>query len=263
MTSVFNQGLFFWRDLRTTDPEKAKAFYTELLGWTIYPQTMGEYTYDMIGMDFVPFGGITPLAPGETEAGVPSHWISYVGTPDVDATTKRVAELGGTVVMEPMDIPTIGRFSVATDPTGAYFCPMNWATPMDVDPFAPAPVGGVTWNELYTSDVDAAVDFYSKLNGYAVHRQKIEGAASDYVMLEVEHDGTKTPVAGVFQRPQGMPVSAWGIYFRVADVDAAVKKIGELGGRVMMPAMDVPDVGRIAAAMDPTGAMFNVHQVIG
>lgn len=260
MTSIFNQGLFFWRDLRTSDPEKAKAFYTELLGWTIYPQPMGEFTYDMFGVNEVPFGGITPLEPGESEAGVPAHWISYVGTPDVDATAKKVVELGGTIVMEPMDIPTVGRFAVATDPTGAYFCPMTWANPMDVDPFAPPPVGGVTWNELYTSDVDAAVEFYSKLNGYQVQRAPMEGFG-DYVMLAVEHDGAATPIAGVFQRPEGMPISAWGVYFRVADIDAAIAKIGELGGQVIMGPMEVPETGKIAAAFDSTGAAFNIHQV--
>ena len=261
MTDIFNQGLFFWRDLRTSDPEKAKSFYTELLGWTIYPQSMGEYTYDMIGIAEVPFGGITPLEPAETEAGAPSHWISYVGTPDVDATTKKVAELGGKVVMEPMDIPTIGRFSVDTDPTGAYFCPMHWDNPMDIDPFATPPVGGVTWNELYTSDVDAAVDFYTKLNGYKVHRSTMEGFG-DYVMLAVEHDGTEKDIAGVAPRPEGMPMSAWGIYFRVADIDAAIARIGELGGKVIMGPMEIPGTGKIAAAFDPTGAAFNIHQIV-
>jgi predicted enzyme related to lactoylglutathione lyase len=222
---------------------------------------MGESTYDMIGINEVPFGGINPLDPKESEAGVPSHWISYVGTPDVDATTKKVAELGGKVVMEPMDIPTVGRFSVVTDPTGAYFCPMTWSNPMDVDPFATPPVGGVTWNELYTSDVDAAVEFYTKLNGYKVQRAPMEGFG-DYVMLAVEHDGEETAIAGVFQRPEGMPVSAWGIYFRVADIDAAMAKIGELGGQVIMGPMEVPGTGKIASAFDPTGAAFSIHQVI-
>ena len=51
----------------------------------------------------------------------PPHWLVYIGTDDVDATTARAKELGATVHVEPADIPNIGRFSVLQDPTGAAF----------------------------------------------------------------------------------------------------------------------------------------------
>ena len=51
----------------------------------------------------------------------PSHWLSYINTDDVDAIAARTKELGGTVFVEPKDIPEIGRFSVGADPSGAMF----------------------------------------------------------------------------------------------------------------------------------------------
>jgi predicted enzyme related to lactoylglutathione lyase len=51
----------------------------------------------------------------------PPHWLVYIGTDDVDATTARAKELGATIHVEPMDIPNVGRFSVLQDPAGAAF----------------------------------------------------------------------------------------------------------------------------------------------
>jgi len=51
----------------------------------------------------------------------PPHWLVYIGTQDVDATTARAKELGATVFVEPTDIPNMGRFSVLQDPAGAAF----------------------------------------------------------------------------------------------------------------------------------------------
>jgi predicted enzyme related to lactoylglutathione lyase len=51
----------------------------------------------------------------------PPHWLAYLGTDDVDASTARAKELGATVFVEPADIPGVGRFSVLQDPAGATF----------------------------------------------------------------------------------------------------------------------------------------------
>jgi predicted enzyme related to lactoylglutathione lyase len=52
---------------------------------------------------------------------MPDHWTVYFGSDDVDADAKRAADAGATVVVEPTDIPGVGRFSVLVDPQGAVF----------------------------------------------------------------------------------------------------------------------------------------------
>ena len=65
------------------------------------------------------------------------------------------------------------------------------------------------------------------------------------------------PVAGMLPltSPQfdGVPES-WMSFLAVDDVDARVAKALEAGGRLVMPVFDVPDVGRIAMLMEPSGA---------
>ena len=60
------------------------------------------------------------LAPIGPAGGVPAHWRSYVGSADVDAEAGNAGELGGQVMLPPMDVPG-GRITVIRDPQGAMF----------------------------------------------------------------------------------------------------------------------------------------------
>jgi hypothetical protein len=51
---------------------------------------------------------------------------------------------------------------------------------------------------------------------------------------------------------------AWGAYVTVDDVDATLAKCSALGGKVLVPPMDVPTVGRMAVIQDPQGATISV-----
>jgi len=64
-------------------------------------------------------------------------------------------------------------------------------------------------------------------------------------------------------KPAGMPAyipSYWMPYFQVANTDAAVAKVQQLGGKVMVPATDIPKTGRFSIVNDPQGAMFAVFE---
>ena len=76
------------------------------------------------------FGGYKIFQLGETGVGglmkmpdpsVPSMWAPYVAVEDADATVAKAGELGGSTVLEAMDVPTVGRIAVLSDPLGAVF----------------------------------------------------------------------------------------------------------------------------------------------
>ncbi len=107
---------FCWNELMTPDPEAAKRFYTQLLGWTTREMDMveaGSYTIFVAGDKDV--GGMMKTTNDE----IPPHWLSHVAVEDVDAATKKAEQLGAKLCVPPTDIPEVGRFSVITDPTGA------------------------------------------------------------------------------------------------------------------------------------------------
>ncbi len=111
------------------------------------------------------------------------------------------------------------------------------------------PAGKVVWHELYTTDVQAARAFYTALFGWTV--KDVPMGPGTYGLT---FNGPRD-VAGIMPGSPGQP-SYWLGYIEVRDVDASVEAIEASGGRVFLPLMELPDVGRFAVAADPEGAMF-------
>jgi uncharacterized protein len=115
--------------------------------------------------------------------------------------------------------------------------------------------GAFSWNELMTTDPKAAASFYGQLFGWKTSEMDM-GPGGVYHLQNV---GDKS-VAGIMAIPpdaKGMP-PMWGAYVTVDDVDATLERVTQLGGKVCMPPMDVPGVGRMAGFLDPQGAMLSV-----
>jgi predicted enzyme related to lactoylglutathione lyase len=110
-----NQGSFVWNELMSKDAEAAVKFYKELFGWNTKQHTL-HTGYQIIIKDGKEIGGIMQM---DAEFGdTPSHWLPYVSVGNVDETVEKVKQLGGTVCVPPTDIPSVGRFSVVSDPSG-------------------------------------------------------------------------------------------------------------------------------------------------
>ena len=109
-----------WFEVTGKDGAKLQRFYGDVFGWGARDMSMGEMgTYTIFTSGDVDVAGCMPIQPG-MEA--PPSWTVYVGTDDVDASAKKAKELGGSLIVEPMDIPgDMGRFAIAADPTGAVF----------------------------------------------------------------------------------------------------------------------------------------------
>lgn len=114
------------------------------------------------------------------------------------------------------------------------------------------PHGHFNWNELRTRNADAAMKFYSETIGWTFEPIKTTGGPSYWVAYM-----NGQPVGGLFPltdpRFDGVPES-WMSFLSVDDVDARVKKAVAAGAKLVMPIFDVPDVGRIAMLLEPSGA---------
>ncbi len=111
-------GTFCWNELMTRDIEAAKKFYSELIGWNPTDAGMPGMDYTLLKIGDKDAAGMMAM-PDEVPKEVPSHWMAYITVDDVDAAAKKTTELGGTVIHGPQDIPTVGRFCIIQDPTGA------------------------------------------------------------------------------------------------------------------------------------------------
>lgn len=111
-------GAMSWVELNSRDIDSSKRFYPAVFGWSVETYE-GEMTYNELRLGAESVGGMM-TAPAQVPAEVPSHWLVYFGTDDVDASATRAGQLGGNVVAPPMDFPG-GRFAVVLDPQGAAF----------------------------------------------------------------------------------------------------------------------------------------------
>ncbi len=255
MNPTMPRGRPVWYDCMTSDPSKAVAFYTKLIGWTMTPMPMGDTAYDMWTTSRGPMGGVMQLPAEAAKAGAPSHWLMYIATPDVAATVKQAAAMGATVYVPPQEIPDVGEFAVLADPQGAMFavyCSNKPAT----DEVTPAVFGEFGWHELATDDPDAAWTFYQTLFGWEQREAHDMGPMGIYQTWS--RAGWPMGLGGLCRRPPELPVTCWTLYVRVADLDAAVAQVPKLGGQVLAGPMEVPGGARIAACMDPTGAAVSL-----
>jgi uncharacterized protein len=114
--------------------------------------------------------------------------------------------------------------------------------------------GAFSWYELMTPDPVAAQSFYADLFGWQMRDQEMP--MGTYTVIAVngkEVGGLMAPPPG----SEGIPPH-WGLYITVDDVDASLAKAQSLGATVLMPPMDVADVGRLATIRDPQGAVLNL-----
>jgi predicted enzyme related to lactoylglutathione lyase len=119
--------------------------------------------------------------------------------------------------------------------------------------------GAFSWSELMTTDPAAAAEFYGQLFGWTA--QSMDMGQGIYRVVKVGD----TSVAGIMGMPPGsaaMPPN-WGCYVTVSDVEEVLAKCSALGGKTLVPPMDVPGVGRMAVLQDPQGAVLSVMAYSG
>jgi predicted enzyme related to lactoylglutathione lyase len=118
---VNEPGAITWNELNTRDAGAAKAFYGAVFGWTFEDAAMdGMGTYTTIRVGENPAGGIFDMNSRDIPEQVPAHWQVYFAVEDTDAVVGLAKQGGGSVMVEPIDIPA-GRFAILTDPHGASF----------------------------------------------------------------------------------------------------------------------------------------------
>jgi predicted enzyme related to lactoylglutathione lyase len=246
-------GRFGWYELMTTDPGAARDFYTQVTGWETERWEGGAMPYTMWMAGETAVGGLMALPPEAREAGAPPHWLAYLTVPDAEAAVEEVKEMGGSVVWGPTDVEGVGRVVGIADPQGGHLAlhePAGDAPGHD----SPPDVGEFSWNELATSDWEAAWAFYSRLFEWQKADALDMGPDGTYQMF---HRGAQ-PLGGMYTKPD-LPTH-WLVYVRVADIQAAVEKAQDLGGQLLNGPMEVPGGDRVAQLLDPQGAAFALHE---
>lgn len=253
----YPQGTPCYVQLVTPDPGAAVAFYGALFGWTLTDVSSREGGDEEGGDVYV-----SATVEGDVVAGIsnppseltghPAFWTVFLAVDDVDATVAGVPVAGGKVDADPADVRDLGRMAAIQDPTGAR---VNlWEARSAVGTERANEPGTPIWNELVTPDVATATGFYAEILGVTWEETPLpeDSMLESYQTMLVEGRA----VAGATPPPMAGLPPHWNVYFHVSDVEQSVARAESLGGSAMAPAVDVPDVGRLAMLADPSGGIF-------
>lgn len=242
-------GQFCWYELITPDPAAALKFYGEVVGWTPKP-AMPDYT--LLEAQGSGVAGVMALTDEMRAEGVPPCWTGYIFVEDLDASLKKLEQLGGGVRRGATDIPNMGRFAVVTDPQGAVFCLFQDTQDANPPPFDPDAPGRCGWRELMTTDWEMAFDFYSEMFGWTKDQAVDMGEMGTYQLFAIHG----RQAGGMMNKPPQCPSPFWGYYFNVDSAEAAATRIKDAGGTMRMGPMEVPGGQWIVQAADPQDAGF-------
>jgi predicted enzyme related to lactoylglutathione lyase len=240
----YPQGMFCWSELVTNDAPAAKQFYTSLFGWTYIDNQTPSGVYTMVQKNGLDIGAMYSL--GDK----PPSWATYVSVDAIDDSLKTVRDLGGELLMGPFDVGDAGRSAFVRDPLGAAFS--LWQAKNKPGAVLRDEPGTNCWNELMTTDVDAAATFYKALFDWNLK--------SSPAYTEI-HVGDK-PAGGFLKIDADMQNAGmqpmWLPYFQVENCEAAVEAARAAGAQIHVPPHDIPNVGRFSFMSDPQRALFYV-----
>ena len=234
-------GTFSSVDLATSDSDAAKSFYGGLFGWQ---------SEDMDGAGAPTRSSVSTAStsPGASRAPMAARGFRRIGTRTSRSRTWtrrwRGTELGGSVLMQAQDVAQIGRMAVIADPAGAGVA--LWEPRGMIGAELVNAPGAACWNDLGTTDLDAAMAFYGELFGWTF--EQVSGVESRHRIRNRETENGSLYLQGADER--GVPPN-WLVYFATADLQGSDARVTELGGQVVVDPLEVAAGGRVSVVTDP------------
>ena len=203
-------------------------------------------------------GGELALGADLLAGGARPGWMGYLEVDDVDSTLAAIKADGGAVHMPATDLP-VGRIAMVSDPQGAHFYVMDPIPPegmetQESDVFSVTEAQHMRWNELATSDSDAAIAFYRKHFGWGQEGAMDMGPLGSYRFLQ----RGEVMIGAVMPLMEGYPVPVWNFYIGVDDIDRAHAAVTANGGTVTSEPMEIPGGEYAMNGIDPQGAPFGL-----
>lgn len=254
MTEIIGHkdGMFSYADLQTIDLEAARTFYTDLFGWKVNEQPLGEgEVYLMFEKNGHTACAASRQSPEQTSQGMAPMWNTYFTVSEVDTRSKEAEAAGGSIYMHPFDVFDAGRMAVIADPAGAVFC--LWEPKENIGAQVMGEPNTLSWAECASTDATKVRDFYTEVMGWTYDEMDM-GDAGKYTLFKAEGESA----SGLMQNPMPGVPSYWMVYFEVADCRQMTERVKSMGGKTFMDSDVVPGVGVISVLADPQGAMFGM-----
>ena len=237
MSSVFCRY-----DLRTTDADAARAFYSEAVGLHFPSGSPPEES----------LLAVWPLHEQARARGAPAHWLGQIGVPDVEVAVARLLALGGERLGPTVRAQDGTLYATLRDPAGAVVAVRASSARPKRAP--------VAWHQLNTRDATRAWSVYSELCAWVqTETLAVAGLDGGYRMFAWDASSPSVgAMANTARRPEIHP--HWLYFFPVAELDDKLARVRARGGQVLGSPVVLPNGARIAPCQDPQGAAFGLFQ---
>lgn len=245
-------GTLSWAELATPDVGAAAQFYGQAFGWQAEDLATGGYMLMRLRGQRV----CAITSPRESRS---ARWLTYFATDDADASVKAIVEHGGELIVEPADVPVLGRAAVCADPAGALFAVWQPGGYRGADIVGEA--GALSWTQLVTNDMSAVTAFYAAVFGW---QAMPTGGLHDYTLWLMDGDlvgGLRLREDDLANDERAGPAPHWEVSFAVADSDEWFARALSLGATALLHPVDGGPV-RSAVTVDPVGASCAVSSPI-
>lgn len=224
--------------LRTTDVDGARAFYTNVLGPELW------------GTDVT----LSPLPESARARGAPAHWLGHVGVPNIEETAARLTALGAERLGPAQQTSDGFPYAVLRDPFGVILA-------LGPERKTPRP-SPVVWHVMHTEDHVPTFAAYAALFGWTPTEALDLGPELGSHQLFAWNESAES--VGSIANTARLPHihRQWLFFFGVADLDESMARVRELGGLALEPVrMSTGD--RVVPCDDPQGAAFGLYQFAG
>lgn len=233
-------GELVWCDLSARQPAQVMGFYTDVFGWA-FDKSESYFVAHRQGQEVA---GLFEMPTNFQAVGLPSFWMTYVSTDDLDQTCTQAKALGGTVEIGPNPFGENGAYALIRDPLGAGFT----AYQGDLDVPTQHKDGCRLGHGLFVSDASKIRAFYEGLFDWQFDSTKdgVAAVRKDQQIVFYCHEINDAAVRGKEQY--------WAVYFDTDYLASSLKTVANSGGSLIAN-ITIPE-GQAAFVSDPEGAVF-------
>jgi predicted enzyme related to lactoylglutathione lyase len=231
-------GQFCRYELRTTDVNSARAFYTDILGSEFWGSDVSAIE----------------LPEQAAARGAPAHWLGHIGVSDVAGTVGQFMALGAQRLGPAQQSTDGAAHAIVRDPFGVIVALRSETATARRLGRAP-----VAWHLMHTEDPERAFAVYSDLFGWtAKEALELGPELGRHQLFAWDESGTSAgSVANTAQQPHIHP--QWMFFFPVANLEVSLARVRALGG-IAPPALRTSNGDLAAPCDDPQGGAFALYQ---
>ncbi|QCJ41385.1 VOC family protein [Bacillus sp. S3] len=226
--------------IATRDGNTAKYFYESLFNWKVT---------DVGPLMQISGAGLSSHILKWPHKDHPTHVSIYINVENIKECLSKVEEMGGTVILPEMAVPTGGSIAQFVDPDGIIIGAYQGTTHTESQSKPVIVVNQIGFFEIAAREGDRSKRFYESVFNWRITDD------GPIMSISAEDAGLDGHLFNwTFEEPPYLT-----LYIRVEDVAASLEKVAELGGKVIIPETEIPSGGTFAQFLDLDGNAIGIY----